>query len=90
MILAVWMYAVMVGLEPPALHAAVVASLTMAGSWFGRRPDPLTILALTLGGMAFIYPRMVESVGFWLSAAASWASCSSMITEQSPGIRGHL
>lgn len=90
MILTVWMYAAMVGLEPPALRAAIVASLTLLGTWFGRRPDPLTILALTLGGMAFIHPRMVDNTGFWLSAAASWALCSAMTTEQDPGIRAAI
>lgn len=63
-ILCVWVYAAMVGLEPPALRAAVVATLMMVGVWFGKKPDPLTILALTLGSMAFVQPRMVESVGF--------------------------
>lgn len=90
MILAVWMYAAMVGLEPPALRAAIVASVTMLGIWFGRRPDPLTILALTLGGMAFLYPRMVDNTGFWLSAAASWALCSTMATEQDSGIKAGI
>jgi competence protein ComEC len=86
-ILCVWMYAAIVGLEPPALRAAVVATLMIVGAWFGRKPDPLTILALTLGSMAFVQPQMVESVGFWLSAAASWALRSSMTTQQPAGLR---
>ena len=86
-ILGVWTYAAIVGLEPPALRAASVATLMIIGAWFGRKPDPLTILALTLGSMAIVQPRMVGSVGFWLSAAASWALCSSMPTERPAGLR---
>lgn len=82
MLSLVWLYVVMVGLEPPAMRAATVATFMMLAVWFGRRPDPLTILSLTLGGMAVLDPRMVGSDGFWLSAAASWALCSSMTTQQ--------
>ncbi|MCV5427306.1 ComEC/Rec2 family competence protein, partial [Escherichia coli] len=70
MIVLVWSYAVMVGLEAPALRAAIVATLTILGAWSGRRPDPLTLLALALGGMALVEPSMVRGAGFWLSAAA--------------------
>jgi ComEC/Rec2-related protein len=76
MLLAVWSYAIMVGLEPPALRAATVASLTILGAHTGRRPDPLTLLALTLGAMAMIDPHAPRMVGFWLSASASWALCT--------------
>lgn len=85
MLLVVWMYVVMVGLEPPAMRAAIVATFLMLGAWSGRRPDPLTILAITLGGMVLVEPAMVDRVGFWLSAAASWALCSSITTEQVSG-----
>lgn len=87
MILAVWLYAGMVGLEPPALRAAIVASLTLLSSWFGRRPDPLTILTLTIGVMAMAGPQMVQSAGFWLSASASWALCGTMTTHSVQGLR---
>ncbi len=76
MIVAVWLFAIMVGLEAPALRASIVATLTIVGAWSGRRPDPLTLLALSLGAMAFLSPAITSSVGFWLSAAASWALCS--------------
>ena len=88
MLLLVWFYVVMVGLEPPALRAAIVATVMMLSVWFGRRADPLTILALTLGGMALLDPGMVKSVGFWLSASASWALCSAMTTTGFGGFAG--
>lgn len=84
MFVAIWLYVGMVGLDPPALRAGIVATAMMLGTWFGRRPDPLTILALTLGVMALIDPAMVGSVGFLLSAAASWALCSSLTTRERP------
>lgn len=84
MVTAVWAYAAMVGLEPPALRAALVATLTILGTYSGRRPDPLTLLMLVLGAMVLIQPRMVDSIGFWLSAAASWALCSAMRTDEDP------
>lgn len=90
MFLAVWLYVGMVGLEPSALRSAIVASLMIVGGWFGRRPDPLTILAMTLGAMALLDPRMVANVGFWLSAAASWALCGSLGPRSEPGIVGAM
>jgi competence protein ComEC len=87
MVLAVWLYASMVGLEPPALRAATVATLTIFGAYSGRRPDPLTLLALTLGVMAIIDPTMPSSVGFWLSATASWALCSVVHVNAPDGLR---
>lgn len=72
LILAIWLYAALVGLEPPALRAAIMATLLILGNHTGRKPDPLTLLALTLGGMALWKPILVESVGFWLSALATF------------------
>ncbi len=88
LILAVWLFAVMVGLEAPALRASVVATLTIIGAWSGRRPDPLTLLALSLGGMALINPEVTQSIGFWLSASASLALCSVVMPDPPDTLRG--
>jgi ComEC/Rec2-related protein len=90
MIVAVWLFALMVGLEPPALRASTVATLTILGSYSGRRPDPLTLLALSLGAMALIAPGVTRTVGFWLSASASFALCSVVLTDPPEGVRGKL
>jgi competence protein ComEC len=90
MLMTVWLYATMVGLEPPALRAATVASLTILGAWTGRRPDPLTLLALTLGVMALIDPLATRAIGFWLSASASLALCTVVQPEARDGIRRPL
>lgn len=90
LIIAVWLFAIMVGLEAPALRASVVATLTILGAWSGRRPDPLTLLALSLGGMAVLSPGTTRTVGFWLSASASFALCSVMLPDAPETHRGKM
>ncbi len=72
-IVSIWMYAVLVGLEPPALRAAIMATLILLASRSGRRPDLLTLLALTSAGMVLWEPGYVRMVGFWLSVVATFA-----------------
>lgn len=78
LILSIWSFAVFVGLQPVALRAAIFTTLMILGQHVGRTPDPITILSLTLGGMALIDPWIVQSVGYWLSAIASFAICFSL------------
>lgn len=75
LIASVWSFTFFVGMESPAMRAAIVATLTILGNHVGRRPDPVTLLCLTLGAIALWQPLSVHSVGFWLSAAASMALC---------------
>lgn len=77
-VITIWLYAVLVGLEPSAVRAAIVASLAMFSGRFGRRADPLTILILTTGGMVLWNPNYTQMVGFWLSVVASFAIISRM------------
>jgi len=72
-ILSVWTYALMVGFEPPAIRAALVTTGVLIGARAGRRPDPLTLLALASGIMVIASPRTIEQVSFWLSVVASAA-----------------
>ncbi|MGN6483768.1 MAG: ComEC/Rec2 family competence protein [Thermomicrobiales bacterium] len=69
----VWLYVGMTGFGAPAIRAGVFVTCAFAASWAGRRPDYLTILALTSGGMLLVFPAYVGSVSFWLSMAASTA-----------------
>lgn len=75
-VISIWLYAVLVGLEPSAVRAAIVATLGIFASRFGRKADPLTILMLTIGGMALWNPEYTRMVGFWLSVIASFAFVS--------------
>src|SRR5699024_5251017 len=54
LVCAVWSFTLFVGMESPALRAAIVATFSIAGSHVGRRPDPVTLLSLTLGAIALI------------------------------------
>ncbi len=42
----IWLYAAMVGMQPSALRAALLASAVLIGRWLGRRPDLLTLTLL--------------------------------------------
>lgn len=75
LIVAVWSFALFVGMESPVMRAALVASFSIAGSHTGRKPDPVTLLALTIGIIALIQPLSVHAVGFWLSFMASISLC---------------
>lgn len=66
-------YAVLVGLEPPAVRAAIVTLLAVLSIRFGRRPDPLTLLVVTAATMAMFDPGVTASLGFQLSVVASGA-----------------
>lgn len=66
-------YAILVGLEPPAVRAAIVTLLAVLSVRFGRRPDPLTLLVVTAAAMAAADPGVTSSLGFQLSVASSMA-----------------
>lgn len=83
LLLTVWSFALFVGLETPVLRAAIVASFSIAGSHVGRKSDPVTLLALTIGIISFIQPLSVHAVGFWLSATASMALCLALPRKRS-------
>ncbi len=72
-IVSIWLYAVLVGLEPPALRAAIMETLILLASRSGRRPDLLTLLAMTSAAMVLWDPGYVHAVGFWLSVVATGA-----------------
>jgi ComEC/Rec2-related protein len=84
-IASIWFYALLVGLEPPALRAAIMATLVLVGSRFGRRPDLLTLLALTSAAMALWQPQYVHTLSFWLSIAATAAIISRAPTSGGEG-----
>lgn len=82
---SVWLYALLTGLEPPATRAATMATLILLGSRFGRRPDAMTLLALTSAGMVLWNPRNVEMTAFWLSVVATAAIITRIPQEADAG-----
>lgn len=84
-IATIWLYAVLVGLEPPAVRAALVASLGLLASRCGRHPDPMTLLFLASAALVMWEPRTTGMVSFWLSFVASGALIGRLPAEPGGG-----
>lgn len=84
-IIGVWAYAVFVGLEAPALRAAIAASAAIIALRAGRRPDLVTLNVLAAAAMALVVPELVWALGFQLSLVASVALAASATVEEGDG-----
>lgn len=73
LIVVIWSYIALVGFGPAALRAGLFATLMIPTSRLGRKPDPMSSLMLASAILLLIIPEMAQSVGFWLSMAASVA-----------------
>ena len=73
LIMALWGYALLTGLDLPVGRAAVVATGTVVAAMFGRRSDALTLLALGGAAIVAVEPVVLWSLSFQLSMAASVA-----------------
>ena len=69
----IWLYALIVGLQPSALRAALLATAVLAGRWIGRRPDLLTLTVLLAATQIAIRPHDFQTLAFQLSVAATIA-----------------
>jgi competence protein ComEC len=72
-VVAIWLYAAMVGLPPSAFRAAMLATAVLAGRWLGRVPDLLTLTLLLASVQILLRPHDYWSLGFQLSIAATVA-----------------
>ncbi len=70
-VLVIWAYAIVVHLDPPVVRAALVATAGVVALRLGRRPDGMTLTALSATGMAVLVPHWLGSVSFLLSFAAA-------------------
>ncbi len=70
---AIWIYAVMVGLGPPTLRAALVATGTLVAVLLGRRPDVVTLIAVSAAIEAAWRPDDISQLAFRLSVVSSLA-----------------
>ena len=66
----VWAYAVVSGLDPPVVRAAIMGSLALAQGLTGRGMRGLTALALAAGVMVCADPTLLTSLSFQLSFTA--------------------
>lgn len=85
---AVWGYALLVGLGPPATRAALVATGGVLAVRVGRRPDYPTLLVLAAAVMVVVQPGNLWSLSFQLSFAASLALASVLPGLQLRGLGG--
>lgn len=72
-VMIVWLYAMMVGLQPSALRAALLATAVLLGRWIGRRPDLLTLTVLLAAVQIAVRPHDFHTLAFQLSVAATVA-----------------
>ncbi len=86
----IWGYAVLVGLHPPAVRAALVATGGVLAVRVGRRPDYPTLLTLAAAGMVVAQPRDLWSLSFQLSFASSLALASVLPGFRPVGVAGWL
>lgn len=68
--LTVWVYAVVSGLDPPVVRAAIMGSLALVQVLTGRGMRGLTALALAGGVMVCADPTLLTSLSFQLSFTA--------------------
>ena len=66
----VWVYAVMSGLDPPVVRAAIMGSLALVQGLTGRGMRGLTALVLAAGVMVCADPTLLTSLSFQLSFTA--------------------
>lgn len=67
----IWVYAYLVGLQPPVTRAALMGSLYLAARWRGRPREPLTALVWSVIAMVVVTPEIRFDVAFQLSALST-------------------
>ena len=63
-------YAVLAGLEPSIVRAAIMGILVFSSQIMGRQKMPFYILFLTAFVMLFVSPGLISDIGFQLSFLA--------------------
>ncbi|MBI4294672.1 MAG: DNA internalization-related competence protein ComEC/Rec2 [Chloroflexi bacterium] len=67
---AAWGYAVLAGMPPSAVRAAIMASLFLLAIYLGRQRSAPTALAFAAAAMVGLKPQVLSDVGFQLSVLA--------------------
>ena len=88
----VWWYAVLSGLDPPVVRAAIMGSLFLVQGLLGRGVRGLTALLLAAALMVLIDPALLSSLSFQLSftAMAGVIVALPLITALTAGTTGPL
>ncbi|MEI6900384.1 MAG: ComEC/Rec2 family competence protein, partial [Bacteroidota bacterium] len=69
-VVMIWFYALLTGLSPAVLRAAVMISFVVIGKSMNRHPDVLNILAASFLFLLFYDPGLLVNIGFQLSYLA--------------------
>ncbi len=70
-IVAVFFYALLVGMEPAVMRAAIMGAMAILGTQIGRRGSGLNTLVFTAVVMCLLNPYLLWDVSFQLSFAAT-------------------
>ena len=70
-VIAISCYTLMVGADAAVVRAAIIGTLGVLGSLFGRRQNGLNSLGIAVLGMLLFDPRFLWDIGFQLSVAAT-------------------
>ena len=70
-LLAITLYTLLVGADPPAVRAAIMGALTFAAVFLGRQRFSLYFLGVSAYLMLFISPAILSNIGFQLSFLAT-------------------
>ena len=65
-----WLYAVLAGMSPSVMRAAIMVSLFLFGAYVGRQRSGITAIAFAAAVMVAITPQILWSVSFQLSFTA--------------------
>ncbi len=66
----IWLYAVITGMHPPVVRAAIMASLFLTAELLGRQRSAITSLAFAAAIMVGISPQVLWSASFQMSFMA--------------------
>jgi competence protein ComEC len=67
---AIWLYALLTGMNPPIIRAAIMVSLFLTAELLGRQRSAITSLAFAAAIMVGINPQILWTASFQMSFAA--------------------
>ena len=70
-LLLVWLLAALTAFSPSAVRAAIMLSIVLCATFFGREGDGLNSLGIAVFVMCAVSPSVVRDVGFLLSVSAT-------------------
>ena len=70
-LILVWLLAALTAFSPSAVRAAIMLSIVLCATYFGREGDGLNSLGAAVFAMCLFSPSVVRDVGFLLSVSAT-------------------